>query len=112
MKRVFIISQEAIFGRGIESLLQDMPGIELVGNEADLQEAVKHLHKAAPDVVILYGSFPPDRLTPAMQWVLTQDNRAKIIRLSPEDNSLGLYYTERRDVRDLDDLVNAITNDP
>ena len=108
MKRVFVISQQTLFGRGIESLLQEIPDIEIIGCKSDLVGAVAQLHEQSPDVVILYGHFPHEDLTPAMQWVLSNDN-ARIIRLNPESNSLGMYFTERRTITELDDLIEAIT---
>jgi len=51
--RVFVLSGPSLFGNGIEGLLCEEPGLEIVGRETDPGQAVRPIRESHPDVIIL-----------------------------------------------------------
>ncbi|MDH4208822.1 MAG: hypothetical protein OEV76_08105, partial [Anaerolineae bacterium] len=51
--RVLIVSDRSLFGEGIEGLLCQEQGLEIVGWETDAGQVLERIKEAAPDVVIL-----------------------------------------------------------
>ena len=51
--RVLIADDHALFRRGLEMVLNEEDGIELVGQASDGAEAVQIFSEAVPDVVLL-----------------------------------------------------------
>jgi len=104
MKRIFILSGHPLFGRGVESLLCQEVGLEIVGWEANADQAVERIRKLQPDVVILDSGDP----TPEVLRVLREGVGTKVIGLNPEDNTMCIYRGEQRVVKRIEDLVEAI----
>jgi PleD family two-component response regulator len=56
--RVLIADDHALFRRGLEMVLQGEPGLELVGQASDGQEAVQLAGEVVPDVVLMDIRMP------------------------------------------------------
>jgi CheY-like chemotaxis protein len=56
--RVLLVDDHDLVRRGLAALLQEAPGIELVGQAADGREAVNLAMDLQPDVVIMDASMP------------------------------------------------------
>jgi len=41
MKHVFVLSSHPLFGQGVESLLRQEKGLEIVGRETDVDKAIE-----------------------------------------------------------------------
>jgi AmiR/NasT family two-component response regulator len=108
MMRVFIVSSHPLFGQGVESLLRQEAGVEIVGREADVDEAVERIKELRPDVVILDSADLVSDPTPAVMRILREGVRAKVIGLNLEDNTMCVYRGEQREVKGVEDLVEAI----
>lgn len=109
MKRVFLLSCHLLFGRGVESLLRRERGLEIVGCETDVDQAVKRIKELRPDVVIVDSSDPAVDLTPGVMCILRERAGAKIIGLNLKDNTLCIYRGEQRIARKVEDLLEAIS---
>jgi DNA-binding NarL/FixJ family response regulator len=112
MKRVFILSSHPLFGRGVESLLCRETGLEIVGWETDVDNAIRRIRELQPDVVILDNADPACDPTPAVMRILREGVGTKVIGLNLQDNTMCIYRGEQRVVKEVTDLVEAIEPSP
>jgi DNA-binding NarL/FixJ family response regulator len=108
MRRVFILSCHPLFGQGVESLLRREAGLEIVGQETDLDQAVERIKEIRPDVVILDCAEPARDPTPAVMRILREGLGTKVIGLNLQNNTLYIYRGEQRLVKEVKDLIEAI----
>ena len=112
MKRVFMLSTHPLFSQGVESLLSQETGLEIVGREIDVNKAIERITEIRPDVVILESSDPAGDPTPAVMRILREGLGIKLVGLNLKDNTLCIYCCERRVVKGIEDLVEAIEHSP
>jgi len=112
MKRVFILSSHPLLSQGVESLLRQETGLDIVGRETDVDKAIGRIKELQPDVVIVDGSNPACDLTPAVLRILREGVGAKVIGLNLQDNTMCIYRGEQRVVKEVKDLVEAIERSP
>ena len=108
MKRVFILSNHPLFGQGVESLLRQETGLEIVGREADVDKAMERIKELQPDGVILTNDQPATHPAPAVMRILREGVGTKVIGLDLRDNTLCVYRGEQRVVTEVKDLMEAI----
>ena len=108
MPRVFILSGNPLFGQGVESLLRQETGLEIVGREADLDSAVARVRELKPDVVVLDSSTPACVATTAVVRIFEACQGVRVVGLSLHDNTMCIYRGEQRLVTEVKDLVEAI----
>ena len=111
-KRVFIISNHQMFGRGLERLLDYKTHIEIVGQETDVERAIQRINEIQPDVVILDGDEPPYDSSSMVFQILKQPSIPKVIGLNLQNNILYIYEARQWMARSVKDLIAAIHNDP
>ena len=51
--RVLIVAEPSLFEEGIEELLRQEEGLEVVGREEDPEQAARRIKESSPDVIIL-----------------------------------------------------------
>jgi len=108
-KQVFIVSNHAMFGKGLDSLLGQKEHIDIVGQENNLDRALDQVTQLQPDVLILDSDDPPYESLPAVLYrILKDDLDIKVIGLSLQDNRLYIYMATHWVVTDVDDLISAI----
>jgi AmiR/NasT family two-component response regulator len=112
MIRVLILSSHPLFGQGVESLLRHEPGLEIVGWQADVDDAIERIKELQPDVVIMDSGDPVCSPTPAVMRILREGVGTKVIGLNLQDNTVCIYRGEQRVVREVKDLVEAIEPSP
>jgi|SRR5882672_2488240 len=56
--RVFIVDDSSVIVERLTLLLQDIPGVELVGHAADVPQAVQRLLETTPDALVLDLHLP------------------------------------------------------
>ena len=88
--RVLIADDHALFRRGLEMVLQGEPGLELVGQASDGQEAVKLATEVVPDVVLMDIRMPKMTGIEAARRMkeLAPSARIVILTISDEDDDL------------------------
>ncbi len=112
MKRIFILSSHLLFGRGVESLLHQETGLEIVGRETDVDKAIERIKELQPDVVIVDSADPAGDPTPAVMRILREEVGTKVIGLNLQDNIVCIYRGEQRVIQGVKDLVEAIEQRP
>jgi DNA-binding NarL/FixJ family response regulator len=83
--RVLIADDHALFRRGLEMVLKEEPGIELVGQASDGAEAVRMAAEALPDVVLMDIRMPKITGIEAARQVKEVAPSAKIVMLTVSD---------------------------
>jgi chemotaxis response regulator CheB len=112
MMRVLILSSHPLFGQGVESLLRQQAGMEIVGREADVDSAIERIKELQPEVVILDSGAPACDPTPAVMRILREGVGTKVIGLNLQDNTMCIYRGEQRVVKEVADLMEAIESSP
>jgi hypothetical protein len=112
--RVFILASQTLFAEGVQSLLSEQPGIEVVGvascspsnGSGPDPNVFKHIQAIDPDVVIVEatGGEKGHLVAQVLECALS----AKVIGLTLEDNRIYTYYQEMKQGRSVEDLVEAI----
>ena len=97
-----------MFLGGVETLLTQHSGVEIVGSGIDEDSAVECIERCNPDVILLNCDDPDPDLSPAVLCVLRKRPGSVIIGLSLKDNTINIYRGEDKQVLQVDDLLNAI----
>jgi len=108
MKRIFMLSSHPLFSQGVESLLRQETGLEIVGREADADKALERIKELRPDVVVLDSADLCDPM-PVVMRIFREGVGAKIIGLNIQDDTICIYRGEQRVVKGVEDLVEAIS---
>jgi chemotaxis response regulator CheB len=110
VKRIFIFSQHPLFSRGVETLLGKESGLELVGRETDVEQAIESIRRLEPDIVILDSDYAACNLDPFLIRVLQEHAGIKVVGLNLQNNQLCIFQEEHKMVQCVDDLLSAIRN--
>lgn len=92
MIRVLVADDHAIVREGVRRILEENPGIQVIGEAGDGHEAVKKTKELVPDVIILDYAMPGLDGLDASQQILNHNSKAKIIVLT-------MYSSEEYAVR-------------
>ena|GEM_PF-464785 len=112
MKSIFVLSGHPLFGQGVEILLRQEAGLDIVGRETDVDRAMERIKELRPDVVIVDSGDPACDPTPAVMRILREGVGTKVIGLNLHDNTVFIYRGEQRVVKEVKDLVAAIESSP
>ncbi len=108
MWTAFILYSHSLFAHGLERLLQRQDGVTVTGVEKTGREALAHIKRLNPDVIIVeaeQGKSEPEKLLPRF---LRQQPQARMVRLNPEDNTAFLYSGSRCTANSIEDLVQSV----
>ncbi len=112
MKRIFMLSSSSLFSQGVEIVLRQKCDVEIVGHEADVDTAIARIKALRPDVVIVDNERSGGLTDWALVMRLLQEQTgAKIVGLSPHDNTFSIYQGEQRELCRIEDLTRAIEHD-
>jgi DNA-binding NarL/FixJ family response regulator len=93
--RVLIADDHAFFRRGLEVVLQGEPGLELVGQASDGQEAVRVASEVVPDIVLMDIRMPKMTGIEAARAMKEVAPSAKIVILTISDEDEDLFEAIR-----------------
>jgi DNA-binding NarL/FixJ family response regulator len=93
--RVLIADDHALFRRGLEMVLQGEPGLDLVGQASDGQEAVQLAGEVVPDVVLMDIRMPKITGIEAARRMKEVAPSAKIVMLTISDEEEDLFEAIR-----------------
>jgi two-component system NarL family response regulator len=93
--RTLIVDDHALFRRGLEMVLESEPGIELVGEAGDGEEAVRVAGESLPDVVLMDIRMPRSSGIEACRALKDVAPSAKIVMLTISDEEEDLFEAIR-----------------
>jgi DNA-binding NarL/FixJ family response regulator len=108
MNRILIISQHLMFGYGLESLLHQETGLNVVGWERNIAHATNTIKELEPDAVILDRDDTSFDFTSELLQILHLHPGLKVICVNLQDNNLHIYQSHQRVANDVEDLLEAI----
>jgi DNA-binding NarL/FixJ family response regulator len=115
--RILIADDHPIFRRGLCDVIETDPGLELVGQAADGEEALKMLGASRPDIAILDVHMPKLTGLQAARSLATQQSPVKLVLLTMYEDeellnealNLGILgYVLKENA--VEDLIQAIRN--
>ena len=89
--RVLVVDDHALFRRGLQMVLEQETGIEVVGEAGDGAEAVQKAAETLPDVVLMDVRMPRRSGIEACTGVHETVPSARIIMLTTSDEENDLY---------------------
>ncbi len=104
--RVFILTEHPLFAEGVETLLQEQPGLEVVGIGEVSPQTFARIQEMAPDVVVVGASG--DEQESLVARVFQALPGLKVVALNLDDNRIYIHYRQMKVGRQVEDLVEAI----
>jgi DNA-binding NarL/FixJ family response regulator len=89
--RVMVVDDHALFRRGLQTILEQEPDLELVGEASDGAEAVEKAQEMMPDVVLMDVRMPKRSGIEATTQIKDLLPHAKILMLTISDEEADLY---------------------
>ncbi len=83
--RVLLVDDHSLMREGLAKLLRDQPGIEVVAQAADGQQAVDAARTVRPDAILMDVSMPGMSGTEATRRIKAEMPEVRIIGLSMHD---------------------------
>lgn len=111
MKHIFMLSSQLLFSRGVEDLLRQQAGLEIVGHETDATRALARIRELKPDAVILDSKDLASSPSTLVALILREAPAAKVIALNLENDRICVYRGEQRTAQSVDDLRQVIDED-
>jgi DNA-binding NarL/FixJ family response regulator len=108
MTRVLMISRQSMFEQGLDALLRQEPGLEIVICETDVGIAMECLKELRPDVVIFEANGPEADVGQIVRHLLRENSKLKVIELNLRDNTVCIYRCEQRMIKQVKDLLQFI----
>ncbi len=107
--RVLILDEETVFRNGIEALLAQHAGLEIIGSAAvNSATATAEIERIRPDVVILNEQFAAARTHLVMNLLNTYPD-LQIVALSLDHNRISVYSRQEVHVTTTNDVVSVLT---
>jgi len=106
--RVLIIAEPSVFEEGIEELLRQEPGFEIVGLETDPGQALARIREAHPDVVVLTDGEGETGLHAELLRLVREGFRMRIVEVQLATNTVCIYCGEQQSIREAGDLVRTV----
>ncbi|HUW95405.1 MAG TPA: hypothetical protein VMW58_06425 [Anaerolineae bacterium] len=106
--RVFIVAEPSLFEEGIEELLRQEEGLEIVGREEDPHEAVRRIRECLPDVVVFTDGEGATELEAELLRLVREGLHVRIVEVHLETNTVCIYCGERHSIREAGDLVRTV----
>jgi hypothetical protein len=106
--RVFVISASSLFGEGLEGLLGEEPGLEIVGRETDPRQAVGRIRESHPDVIVLTNGEGAAGLDADLLRLVREGLRIRIVEVHLAANTVCIYCGERQPIQEVGDLVDTL----
>jgi len=89
--RILVVDDHALFRRGLEMVLAQEPGMDVVGEASNGQEAVDLAAALAPDIVLMDVRMPKRSGIDACSAIKVAVPSAQIIMLTMSDEEADLY---------------------
>jgi DNA-binding NarL/FixJ family response regulator len=106
--RVLVVAEPSMFDEGIEAILRQEPGLEIVGRGADPQDCARLIKEASPDVILVADGGAVERLAAELMGMVRDGYCMRMVEVHLATNSLCVYRGERQSIRQVADLVDAV----
>jgi NarL family two-component system response regulator LiaR len=80
--RILIVDDHTLVRKGLRTLLEGKPGLSVIGEAADGEEAVRQAHDLKPDVILLDLVMPKKDGIAALREIVQDDPAARILVLT------------------------------
>jgi DNA-binding NarL/FixJ family response regulator len=104
---ILVVSNHAMFARGLENLLNRNPQFQILGQETTVAEAIEQIKNLYPDVVILDSTGTSPKKA-GLKQILQAGGDTGVIDLSLTNNDLCIYQASQKTVKSVRDLLAAI----
>lgn len=111
MKRIFMLSRQLLFSQGVESLLIEQPGLEIVGRESDVDKAMEQIGTLRPDVVILDSQDLESAPSSLITLILKESPGSRVITLNLANDQVRVYHGEQYSAQSVDDLLEVMNEE-
>ncbi|MBN1992103.1 MAG: response regulator transcription factor [Anaerolineae bacterium] len=111
MTSVFIISDHAIFGQGLENLLREETVVDIAGQATGVTQGIEQIKGLQPDIVIIDTNGPPNDSAATIMRILMEMPNVKVISLSLHHNKFYIFRALLGIVTSPRDLVKAVEQD-
>ncbi|MGE5303418.1 MAG: hypothetical protein ACM3TN_08830, partial [Alphaproteobacteria bacterium] len=91
MWTAFILYNHSLFAHGLEKLLQRQDGVTVTGVEKTGREALDHIKRLNPDVIIVEAEQMGSEPEKLLSRFLREQHQARMVRLNLQDNTAFLY---------------------
>jgi len=108
MARVFVLSGPSLFGNGIEALLGEEPGLDIVGRETDPRQAVGRIRECHPDVVVLADGEGETGLEAELLRLVREGFPMSIVEVHLATNTVCIYCGEQQSILEAGALVHTV----
>ncbi len=108
MWTAFILYSHSLFAHGLEKLLQGHGGVTVTGVEKTGREALAHIKRLNPDVIIVEGEQGKPEPEKLLSRVLREQPQTKMIRLNVENNTAFLYSGSRCTANSIEELMQSV----
>ena len=106
--RVLVVAEPSLFEEGIEELLRQEEGLEIIGREEDPQEAARCIKESSPDVIILINGEAGTALDVDVLRLAREGFQIKIVEVHLTTNTLCIYRGDHRSIGGAQDLVDVV----
>ena len=106
--RVLVVSSHTLFAQGMDKWLRQQTGVDVVGQESDIERAAQCIAHVQPDVILLEIDQDARDPTAALMRFLRNGLDTQIIGVSLQDNCISLYYKGHWVMQKLGDLLRVI----
>jgi DNA-binding NarL/FixJ family response regulator len=113
--RLLIVDNHTLFRQGLVSLLQSEPGLQVIGEAAGGEEALKLARELQPDVVLMDVKMPGMDGVEATRRLLEVMPHARVLMLTVSEEEENLFAAIQAGARgyilknaDADELLQAI----
>ncbi len=107
-KKVLVLSQQALFGKGIETLLANEPGFEIIQWESDEGLTIDCIVSHKPDIILVNCDDPQPDLSPTILSMLKEKMDVCFVGLSMSDNTISVYRGQEKQIVELSDLIKLL----
>jgi chemotaxis response regulator CheB len=94
--RVLVVSEQPLFGQGIEAWLRQQRGLDIIGWEAETGKVIENIQQLQPDVIVLDTSTFAKDPTTALLQLLSSTCEGAIIGVDLRDNSISIFGGEQQ----------------
>jgi chemotaxis response regulator CheB len=106
--RVLVVAEPSLFQEGIEELLRQEPGLEIVGLETDPAQVLGRIREAHPDLVVFTDGEGATGLEAELLRMVREGFHMRIVEVHLATNTLCIYCGEQQPIREVRDLVDTV----